>query len=253
MRTPTAFVGLLLFLVACGSSGDTAAPASTTTSPAPSSTTSPPPTAATGPTATTAAPGACPLAALPAGAGSATVKMGDFNGDKLADTLRSYKLGNDWHLRVELAGGTTGDDVVVAGADAGTGVKAVGGFNIDENLADEAFAVVGGGASTTIVGLFVFAKCALVRVTEKGVPAGFPVGASVLNRSGVSCVPGTAIQALRGTAPPATGTPFAVVRSTYDLAGTTLVLANTSQASIAAGDPALAPSAAFDCGGLTLD
>ncbi len=209
------------------------------------------PTSTTAPTTTIAAP-RCGQPAVGAGATSVTTKSGNFDGNGAADTLRAYKLGDEWHLRVELDGGTAGGDVVVPGVDPGSGLKALGGFSLDENFVDEAFAVVGAGASSTLVGIFVFKDCALIRVTEKGSPAALSVGASVLNRSGISCVLRTALQTLKDTAPPATGTPFTVVRSTYDLVGSTLVLANTSQTTIDSNDPALAPSAALDCGQLSL-
>jgi hypothetical protein len=253
-------IGLTLLLVSCAGGGKTgtaseattiaapttAAPATPSTSP----TTAPP---ATGRPSTTTAPAVpCPLAAVPVAATGVATRSGDFDGDRTADTLRAYELGDEWHLRIELAGGRTGGDVVVAGVDPQTGLKPLGGFDIGGNQGDEAFAIVGRGASTAIVGLFVFTDCKLIRVTESGRPAEFTVGASALNRSGISCVLGTALQILKGTAPSDTGTPFDVVRTTYDLVGSTLRPANTSRATIAAGDPGLASSGALDCGRLSL-
>lgn len=265
VRTRAAVIGLLLF-AACG--GD---PKSTATLAASSSTTSEPSTTAvsttlvvnpssttkvtTTPTTakTTATTGQmCSLASVGAGATNVTTKPGDFDGNGTPDVLRAYKLGNDWHLRVELGGGAGGSDLIVPGIDPVSGMKAVGGFNLNDTVAEEAFAVVGSGASTTLVGIFVFANCSLVRVTENGNPASFAVGASVLNRSGISCVQGGALQTLSATAPPNTGTPFTVARQTWDVVGTALVFVKVTQSTIASNDPALAASAKFDCGGLSL-
>lgn len=208
-------------------------------------------------TTTTARPATnsatCPLAAIGAGATDVTTKPGDFDGNGVADTLRTYKLGSTWHLRVELAGGASGHDLVVPGVDPGTGLKAVGGFNLDENQSNEAFVVIGGGASTTLVAIFVFNNCQLTRVTEMGNAATFPVGASAQRRTGLSCVLGTALQTLSASAPPNTGTPFTGTRTTYDLVGSDLVQANVSaQETFAMNDPAGAVFSRFTCGSLSL-
>jgi len=197
--------------------------------------------------------GACPLAAIGGGATEVTAKPGDFDGNRVADTLRAYKLTGQWHLRVELAGGTSGGDLVVPDVDPATGLKAVGGFNIDENLADEAFAIVGSGASTTEVAIFTFTNCKLARVTANGRTIVFVIGATAQRRSGLSCVTGTALQVLSATAPPNTGTPFTASRTTFDLVGSDLVQANTSPPEMyGLDDPRLAPFARFDCGSLSL-
>jgi hypothetical protein len=260
VRTVTAVLGLALLLGACDGGGTTDAASratttseATTTTGASSTSTSTTAVTANGRPVTTTTPAVpCPLAPVPAGVTGVATRSGDFDGDRTADTLRAYKAGEDWHLRVELAGGNTGGDVVVSGVQPQTGLKPVGGFDIGGNKGDEAFAVVGSGASTDILGLFVFSGCTLIRVTAGGTPAELTVGASALNRSGVSCVLGTALQTLKATAPSDTGTPFAVVRSTYDLVGSVLRLANMSQATIAASDPGLTSSATLDCGRLSL-
>jgi len=253
---------------ACGDDAESGARlGATTTSTTP--TTEPPTTAAptttaastsatTRQTTTTARPVAntqsCPLSAIGGGATDVTTKPGDFDGNGVVDTLRAYKLGSDWHLRVELSGAASGHDVVVPGVDPGTGLKAVGGFNLDENQSNEAFVVIGSGASTTLVAIFVFKNCQLTRVTEMGNAATFQVGASAQNRSGLSCVQGTALQTLSASAPPNTGTPFSGRRTTYDLVGSDLVQANVSpQETFGLNDPGLAPFSRFTCGSLSLN
>lgn len=248
-RLLTAAVAIIL-LGACGDdSGPSRQAASSTTAPPATATT---PTPASTAVATTSTTVACTLAPIGAGATNVTSKPGDFDGNGTPDTLRAYLLGNDWHLRVELSSGG-GADAVAAGVPSISGLKAIGGYNIDANLRDEAFAVVGSGAATAIVGLWTFANCQLTRVTVNGQPAEFPVGATVQNLSGLSCVQGTALQALKAQLAPS-GTTFNVQRMTYDLVGNTLVLANTPPTTaVPAGDPSLAPFGRLTCGALALN
>jgi len=227
---------------------DTAAAPSTTAAPSSGAST----TAALA--ASTARPAMCPLAAIGGGATDITTKPGDFDGNGVSDTLRAYKLTGQWHLRVELAGGASGADLIVSGIDPSTGLKAVGGFNLDGNIADEAFAIVGTGASTTLIGIFAFTNCKLVRVTQNGRETTFAIGASAQRRSGLRCVPGTALQALGAAVMPNTSTPFTASRTIFNLVGSNLVEANISPPeTYAATDPMLAPFGRFDCGSLSLN
>lgn len=248
------------FLAACGgdvnSSAQLAASTSSTATPttATPTTTAAPASSTTATTAraTTTTGVSCPVPAIGAGATDVTTKPGDFDGNGAADVLRAYKLGPNWHLRAELAG-AGGSDVVVPGVDSVSGLKALGGFNLNDTVADEAFAIVGSGASTTLVGIFAFVNCQLVRVTEMGNAATFTVGASVQRRSGISCVQGGALQVLSASTPPNASAPYTLVRQTYDVVGSALMSANTSQTILAANDPALAAASKFDCGSLTLN
>jgi len=143
-------------------------------------------------------------------------------------------------------------DVTVANVGAGEAVKAVGGFNIDSDLTDEVFATVGSGAYTTLVGLWKVTGCQLARLTVKGELATFPVGASALNRVGLRCVAGTAVQALE-TQGNSSGTVFTGSLGNYDVVGNTLVLANSSPPQVlAATDPDLVPYGRLTCGALSL-
>jgi len=259
-------IGLLgvLLLAACGDDAESSAQlaaGSTSTTEAPT-TVAPTTTAASAGTVTTRltpttvrpppTTAAGPLAGIGAGATDITTKPGDFDGNGVADTLRAYKLGGNWHLRVELAGGG-GYDLAVTGIDQVNGMRAIGGFNLNDNIADEAFATVGSGASSTFLGIFVFTNCQLVRVTQSGNVLTFEVGASAQRRSGLGCVSGTALQTLSASAPPTTGTPFTGTRTTYDLVGSNLIEANLSpQETYGVNDPLLAPFGRFSCGSLSL-
>jgi len=250
-------------MVACGGATTptaTSGPPTTTTTLAvtpsvPASTTPTTPVASTvasNPT-TIAGPGAaCPTVPLPSGASNQTTAPGSFDGDGQPDVLRAYQVSGAWRLRVELS---AGGQVEVAVPNVGTGdaVKAVGGFNIDENLIDEAFATVGSGSYATHVGVWKGGGfCSIVRVTVNGQPSTFPVGASVGNRSGLRCVGGTALQALETLANSA-GTQYTGTIANYDVVGNTLVLANTSPPQVLAStDPALAAYGKLTCGSLTL-
>ena len=176
---------------------------------------------------------------------------GSFDGDGQPDVLKAYQAAGAWHLRVELsAGGEV--DVTVPNVGPGDAVRAVGGFNIDAGLPDEAIASVGSGGFSTLVGLWKAGGfCQLTRLTVSGNPSTFPVGASVANRVGSRCMAGTALQALETGSN--NGTQHTGTIAYYDVVGTTLVPANTSPPKVvAANDPNLVPYGTFTCGTLKL-
>jgi len=193
----------------------------------------------------------CPAKPFPSGATDVTMAAGSFDGDGQPDVLMAYRHAGAWHLRAQLS--AVGDaDVVVPDVGIGDAVKAVGGFNVDADAIDEAFATVGSGAYTSTVGIWkVGGLCQLTRITVGGQPGSFPVGASVRNRSGLRCVAGTAMQTLGAQS--SNGTQYTGTVSNYDVVGTTLVLANTSPPqTIADTDPDLVPYGRFTCGALML-
>ncbi|MGI8806376.1 MAG: hypothetical protein ACR2KK_00705 [Acidimicrobiales bacterium] len=221
------------------------------------STSATPGTEATGSPGATAAPGSgavrCPLPALGGGVIDATTKPGDFDGNGVADTLRTYKVTGEWHLRVELDGGQSGDDLVVP-ADPSSGLKAVGGFNVGGNVADEAFAIVSSGASATSIAIFTFTNCKLVQVGANDRVTTFLVEALPDRRSGLRCVAGTELQVLNAAVRPRTTTPFTATRTTFKVIGSALVRASVSpEETYAADDPRLVPFGRFDCGSLSLN
>lgn len=222
------FAAIALALLTCaacsgngGSSGDATSPGveasagpSSTHTPAPSAT-----QAALNPNANIQQAG-CPVGALDAGAVDLTTKPGDFNADNDPDDLLAYRLGNDWHLRVDVTTGG-GADVLVPGIDpAVSPLKALGGFNIGGGPNEEAFAITGAGAATSIIGIWKFDNCALHRVTLDGNPAEFPVGATVVNLSGLMCLEAGALSV---TSAVHSGTDYTATRTDYDLVGTSLV------------------------------
>lgn len=265
-----ALVALGAATPACGAgSTSRAAPGSTTTSTtttplsvssmlsAPSTVAAPvtaaPVVRAGGSTTTpTVAPGpVCPAKPFPPGATDVTMAAGSFDGDGHPDVLMAYRDAGAWHLRAQLS--AAGDaDVVVPDVGIGDVVKAVGGFNVDADAIDEAFATVGSGAYTSTVGIWkVGGLCQLTRITIGGQPGSFPVGASVRNRTGLRCVAGTAMQTLGAQS--SNGTQYTGTVSNYDLVGTTLVLANSSPPqALADTDPGLVPYGRFTCGALML-
>lgn len=242
---------LAVTMLACGGSSPTATGVAASTTTTPVVTTAPTP-AKTGPSTTVGPAAACPTVPLPGNATYQTTAPGNFDGDGQPDVLRAYQAAGAWHLRAELsAGGQV--DVTVANVGAGDAVKAVGGFDIDENIIDEAFATVGSGAYAAIVGIWkAGGPCQLNRLTVNGQPSAFAVGASVGNRSGLRCVARTALQALQ-TQANNTGTQYTGTITNYDVVGSTLVLANTSPPQVvAASDPGLAPYGSLTCGSLKL-
>ena len=219
-----ALVVLLVLAAACGGDGGdeaaptTTGPAAATSSTAPVSTSTTPTTtgaAATSPSTTTGRK-SCPAVGLPAGAADVVEKpaSGDYDADGATDGLRSYRAAGTWHLRVEPAGGGAAD-VVVGEVAPGQDVRALGGARVDGDRGDEAFAIVGSGASTTIVGLFVLRSCTLEWATLGGVKAAFPVGGNVGSGGGLSCQPPDRVvvfetvldQAATGSATPSTPPP----------------------------------------------
>lgn len=222
-----------------------------------SATSATPGTGAIGGPSTAAAPGSgdvrCPQPAIGGGVTGVTTKPGDFDGNGVADTLRAYNVTGQWHLRVELDGGPSGDDLVVD-VDPSTGLKAVGAYNVGGNVTDEAFAIISSGASAHSLGVFTFNNCKLVPVTANGRRTTFVVEATAERRTGLRCVAGTALEVLNAEQTPRTTTAFTTNRVAFNLVGTNLVQANiSSPETYAASDPRLEPFGRFDCGSLSLN
>lgn len=209
MRRGALLLGSLLVVAACTSDPEpatatterpaTTAPATTasttttptTTSAAPTTTTSSVETSTTTTsTTTTSSPLAtvCPIPALlPDGALRLAGGSGDYDGDGQPDSALTYQTGPDsWRIRVTFADGG-GSDAVISDAEDFYPPRHLGGFDIDADGSDEALVAVGAGASTVQVGFFDVAACVLHRVTLRGTPASFPVGASLGSTSGIVC------------------------------------------------------------------
>ncbi len=233
-------VALAAALAGCGDDEDAAPPTSTTTT-----TEAPTTTAST--TTTTQAP-ACPPVAVPSDADEVTELDGDADGDGTDDELRTYRVGDEWHVQVELAA-DGGDDLVVPSFGGNVGI--IGGADVDGDGADEVWARTGSGASATIVGLARLVGCELVRVTfPAGDLAELPVGGSVGTTSGLACLEGGGLTAYTATL--AEGTTYDVAAVTYRLEGTGLVETGIETTTVDATDDAFLQDATFTCGNLTL-
>jgi len=139
--------------------------------------------------------GGTPLpASLPAGWTSAG---GDFDGNGTADTLHVWNDGFDWYAHIETDGGFGAQTVLPTHPlDL---AKAVGGYDINGDGLDEAFLVVGTGASTQVVGLYTlyqpdpdeipFFTCGLepIEFSPSGAEASFVIGGSVMHGDGLQC------------------------------------------------------------------
>jgi hypothetical protein len=112
---------------------------------------------------------------------------GDFDGDGSQDGVLTYQAGiDDWRVRIVFADGGGADSAIADGEDFAP-PRPIGGFDVDGDGAEEIFLTVGAGASTILVGLYDVSSCVATRVTEGGVAAAFPIGASIGNVSGLDC------------------------------------------------------------------
>lgn len=235
-RLAAALAVAALVMAGCGDDDD-AAPSTTTEAT----------TTTAEPTTTTAPAPSCPAVTVPDDAEELTELEGDADGDGGADTLRSYRVGEAWHLQVELAAGGGADLAVPT---FGGGVGLVGGADVDGDGADEVWARTGSGASATIVGLAKLVGCELPRVTfATGELAELPVGGSVGTTSGVEC---TADGLTAYTATLTEGSTYEVVATTYALEETTLMEQGTDTTTVEATDEEFLRYTTFTCGDLNM-
>ena len=233
---------MAVLLSACSDDGDEPA-ASTTTSEATTTTTEAP--------TTTAAP-VCPAVSVPNAAEELTELEGDADGDDADDALRTFRVGEEWHLQVELAAGGGADLVIPS---FGGAVGLIGGADVDGDGADEIWARTGSGASATIVGLARFVDCGLVRVTfASGELAELPIGGSVGTASGLECAtdPGHTTDLTAFTATFTEGSSYDVAAIGYALEGTALVEQGATNSTVDANDDDFLRYTSFTCEDLTL-
>ncbi len=133
-------------------------------------------------------PGEC-TAGL-AGDPTATVEAPvDLDADGAPDLATTYVLADgSWHLRVDTSAGESLDSGL--DVDPGpAGVRPLGSVDLNgDPSAEELLVVVGAGAATEIVALFVRDRCDLVQIKVVDVPITFPVGASVGAVGGLECL-----------------------------------------------------------------
>jgi hypothetical protein len=151
-------------------------------------------------TATTTAGGACAPPAVPPDAIDRTSVSADFDGDGANDTLSTYGTGTadnplPWHLRLDRANGGA-VDVLIPDASGVAAVRPLGGSEISagagiapDGSGVEAFVLIGAGASTSLVAVFQYHDCDLVRLTGPSTtePATFPIGGTVTHLGGLRC------------------------------------------------------------------
>lgn len=229
---------LALAVVGCSDDGDDDA--------APTTTTEATTTTSTEGTTTTKVP-ACPAVSVPPDAQEVTELDGDADGDGTDDDLRTYRIGEEWHLQVEL-GAEGGADLVLPSFGGGVGV--VGGADIDGDGVDEVWARTGSGASATIVGIAKMTDCVLERVMfATGELAELPIGGSVGTTSGLEC---TGDGLVTYTATFTEGEVYEVVATTYALEGFLLGEQGQETTEVNATDPDFVRYTSFSCGDLSL-
>lgn len=236
------------------SSSTTSAPGVPSTTAVVATSVAPPPVQAA-PATTAPSIQSCPaIAAVPSGATDVTTAPVDFDGDGTADVLRVYQDGSTWHARAEMA--NTGVHDQVLPPVTGTPMTAIGGATVDNDASQEAWVKVGSGASTDIVGLFVFRQCQLQRVELNGAAAEFPIGASLTHAEGLECFgPNVGIERFDTTS--SDGSTYTGTSETFtiDLSTSTPSLVAGATTPISESDP---PGGApfdrlsqFRCGGLS--
>ena len=156
----------------------------------------PPPTPSPTPTPTPEPPES--VAAEPCSAGLAgtpvasSTSSADVDGDGALDQVTVYGTGSaaspaPWRVRVDTAAGESVDSPL--DVDPGAASIPIGGADVDgDGATDELFVAVGSGASTVIVAIYALIGCDLVQTTNGGAPIGFPIGGSVQNLGGLSCL-----------------------------------------------------------------
>ena len=194
-----ALVVTIALVAACSSNGGSSS------STASSGATTAPSTIAPSTTATTA-PMACatPPATAPASTVRATQGRADVDGDGTDDTVTVYGTGTDaapgpWYVAVDVGGAIGRRQVVIADADPDDANQNIRYLGVAEaGGAPVVFAVVGSGASATIVGLFQLVGCDLVRVqTPTKSLVTFTIGGTVTHLNGARCRGGHDLELLQ--------------------------------------------------------
>ncbi|MFP4511977.1 MAG: hypothetical protein ACLFRV_03415 [Acidimicrobiales bacterium] len=190
MALRAALLVTVLILAGCGDDTDSASDTTTTTGATTSTSSSSTTTSTSSSTTTTTDPDACPDdAPIPSGVTDvteATVAY-DGDGDGDPDTLSVYPHDGMWWLHVEWAAGGTA--AVTIDSASGMGARPLGGHDLDDDGADEAWVAISGPASGSIVGIYRSDGCGLTPVLdeESGMAFEFPVTASVGAISGATC------------------------------------------------------------------
>lgn len=227
-----------------------------TTTPSTSATTTPGPGSATGSGATggegsSRCPSRDPLPQ--AGATGVSEVAADVDGDGQVDRVVGYRRPNGaGQVAVELAAGGTAA-VGAGGADGAEPLSVLGGVALGGD-GETVLAVIGAGASVTVVGLFQFVECALTPVLlPSGEPAELPVGGTVTHGDGLACAAsGDSLRLVRLTATSTDGETFVTDDTAYRVDGNTAIEVDSEGEMLTSGaDGAeIQRHYALDCPGL---
>ena len=226
----------------CGGGG-TKTVAPTTTTPAVTSPTSGSKTAT--------APGCPSVGSAPAGATNVSTANVDFDGNGVADTLRVYLLGSDWHAR-GVKGGVAFDDEVIDGPGP---MQAFGGAKINGDVTQEAWVKVGQGGNGDILSFFVYGQCKIRQVRLNGAPANFALGLGPTATAGASCF-GSGVGLTLVDTTSTDGVNYSGTSKLYKLSlgpppSLALVQTSSETGSNPPGGPAFDALSSFHCGNLS--
>jgi hypothetical protein len=136
-------------------------------------------------------------------------------------------------------------------ADDGSGeARVLGRADVGGAPGDELFAVVGSGASVTLVGVFGLEGCVVHRLTgPDGGPATFAIGGTVTHVDGLRCDEATLV-VLSATSTDGVTFQARAQRLLLDTAGRLMRIGAAEEETITSADPALAAYAALSCPGV---
>ena len=257
-------VALALVLLVAAACSDDKKPAAASSSS--SSSSAPPTTASTTTSTSSSAATGCDAAPPPATAVRVQSGQGDFNGDKAVDTISVYGSGTESnpapiHLNMVLGNSVGTIDVVIPDADAGgvSALRPLGTADITasaglppDGSGNEAFVVVGSGASTNLVAVLQLVGCTLTRVKDvRGQPSSFPIGGSVTHLGGLRC-DGTAggQRLVQLSATSDDGITYATTETRMDVVNGQFTATNTVNGSVTTDDPTFHEFGSINCSGV---
>lgn len=230
----------------------------TTTTSTTTSTSTPGPTSGPGAAGSSGSGGSgCPSRepVPPTGATDVNEVAVDIDGDGQADRVVGYRRPDGaGQLAAELAADGTAT-VDAGGGDGAEPLSVLGGLALGGD-GETVLAVIGAGASVTVVGLFQFVECALTPVfLPSGEPAELPVGGTVTHGDGLACAgSGDSLRLIRLTATSTDGETFVTDDTGYRVDGNTAVEVSSDGETLTTGanGSAIQRHYAFDCPGFQL-
>ena len=171
----------------------------------------------------------------------------DVDGDGAVDVV-GVRFASETVV-VSFAAGGSAEVPIPTGRAGIPGIDALGGADVDGDGSDEAWVMIGSGASSQLVSLFTFDDCGGRVVTEGGDPAVFGVGGSVTNLGGVQCSGSELIVRMASSD---TGDVYDVEVTAYRLVGSELTPVDRRTEQVARSDPDFGRSSTLSCGNATL-